>query len=402
MPRSLTLADLRVGLLFYSVSSAIVILSVYFGFHFVQHPPLWQDDNKDFIGALCRFDGNWYLSIVTDGYSFDPAKPSNVAFFPAYPATARLIQRYCGCRAGVATLLVAHFFLAATFVLLHAYLRIRSAQDESPHRALTLLAVAVFPPAFFFRLGYTESMFAFWCVLILFGFERRWHPAWLAIIAGTATATRAPGAALGFVVLIATWRRWPSLAQFVPRAIPIGLISGWGVIAFVAFQAYAFGEPLAFAQAQVHWNSHPNQSVTEAVFSLVTLEPIWSTYLPGSPRFWAFEDVHNHTPFSLQLANPIYFVLVAIALVWGWRKKYLTTAEVQLGLWLLMIPYLTRAYPNSLGSFGRFSSVVMPAFVVFGVWLSRLPAAWIGVIVAVAVLWLVAYSALFGAAWWLV
>jgi hypothetical protein len=138
------------------------------------------------------------------------------------------------------------------------------------------------------------------------------------------------------------------------------------------------------------------------VLSLISLEPAWATYVPVSPRFWATDDFYNQTPFSLQAANPIYFLLTAGAVVWGWRKRYLTRAEVWAGLGLVLIPYLTRAYPNSMGSFGRFSAVVMPAYLVFGDWLRRLPPAWVAVIAALATTFLVAYSALFGAAWWLV
>jgi hypothetical protein len=39
---------------------------------------------------------------------------------------------------------------------------------------------------------------------------------------------------------------------------------------------------------------------------------------------------------------------------------------------------------------------------VFGDWLRRPSAGWVALIAAVLALWLIGYSALFGAAWWLV
>ena len=402
MPRALTFADVRMGLLCYAISSAVVLLAVWFGHRFLRHPPEWEDDHKDYFGALCRFDGNWYIGIATEGYSYDPARPSNVAFFPAYPLAARAVSAATGCRPEVGSLVVAHLFLAATFVLLHAYARHRAETGNGASPGLVLLAFALFPTTFFFRLGYTESMFAFWCVLVLFGYDRGWHPAWLAVIAGIATATRAPGAALGLVVLLACWERSRTTPGFLGRALVLGPLCGWGALAYVGYQAVEFGEPLAVARTQVYWNSHPGQSPLGAAGSLVTLEPVWNTYNPGSARYWADHDGFNHTPFSLQAANPVYFVLVAGAVAWGWWAGRLTRAETLAAVGLLLIPYLTRAYPNSMGSFGRFVAVVMPAYLVFGGWMGRLPAWAVGLEGAVVVLWLIGYAALFGAGWWLV
>jgi hypothetical protein len=402
-PRPLTAADVRTGLLFYALSSATIVAAVWFGHRFVQRPPFWDDDGKDFLGALCRYDGNWYLSIVNDGYGYDLSRPSNVAFFPAYPLTVRVVHRLTGCRPELAAVLVSHFFLAATFVLLHAYVRVRSERGANlPAPGLVLLAFAALPTTFFFRLGYTESMFAYWCVLILFGYERGWNPVWLAVVAGAATATRAPGVALGMVVLLALWQRSLSWRGFVVRALPIGLLSAWGLLAFIAYQTVEFDEPLAFAKIQIYWNSYHDQSTSEAIVSLLTLEPIWSTYVPGATRFFAVEDRYNHTPFSLQAANPIYFVVTCGAVAWGCWMRRLTTAEALVAIGLLLIPYLTRAYPNSMGSFGRFCSVVVPAYLIFAEWLRRLSPAVVGLVVFIATVWLVAYSALFGAAWWMI
>jgi Gpi18-like mannosyltransferase len=400
--RPLRAADVGAGLAFYGLSSAIVLIALWFGHHFGRRPPGWIDDHQDDLGALCRFDGTWYRSIAVDGYSYDPERESNVAFFPAYPLMARVVMRLTGCRPELALVLVAHFFLAATFVLLCAYVRTRNSESGTRKSELVLLAFALLPTTFFLRLGYTESTFCFWCVLILFGYERGWHPLWLALIAGAATATRAPGVALGLVVLISLWQRSPSWGQFLGRSVLLGPLCLWGIIAFIAYQAVALDEPLAFMKAQKYWSSYPGTSPADGIRSVLIFEPIWQTYDPGSARYWAGHDPYNHTPFSLQMANPIYFLLTAGAVMWGaWRKR-LSSAEWLLAAALLLIPYLTRAYPNSMGSFGRFSAVVMPAYLVFGYWFRALPSAWVGLVAAGLTLWLVAYSALFGAAWWLV
>ena len=39
--------------------------------------------------AWVQWDSNWYLSIVEQGYQYEAAKPSNIAFFPFYPMLIR-------------------------------------------------------------------------------------------------------------------------------------------------------------------------------------------------------------------------------------------------------------------------------------------------------------------------
>jgi hypothetical protein len=50
----------------------------------------------------------------------------------------------------------------------------------------------------------------------------------------------------------------------------------------------------------------------------------------------------------------------------GWKKGWLTCYEVLLGIGLLLIPYVTRAYEISMASSGRFAAVVVPGFLVLG------------------------------------
>ena len=72
-----------------------------------------------------------------------------------------------GLPASWALILVSHLFLVAAFVLLAAYAqgRTREASEEWPTCAV--LAFGLFPPTFFFRMVYTESLFLFLCLLTL-------------------------------------------------------------------------------------------------------------------------------------------------------------------------------------------------------------------------------------------
>jgi hypothetical protein len=148
------------------------------------------------FGRLTAWDGRWYAQIAEEGYSYDPLQQSNVAFFPAYPALAAAVMRLSNFSAEVSLLLVSNVALLAAMVLFDAYARERaqlgapprtsllSAPDgttafntnsSSPRaRTFSLLALALFPTTFYFRMGLTEALFLLLAILALFGLERRW------------------------------------------------------------------------------------------------------------------------------------------------------------------------------------------------------------------------------------
>src|SRR5205085_8121294 len=109
----------------------------------VNHSPLW-DDERDYWGTTCSYDGGWYQAIINEGYSYRPNDPSNVAFFPAYPMLAKIIVELTGCRTVYAMLLVSHLFLAGAFVLFHAYLQQRF-PEQPEHVFASLLMFALLP-----------------------------------------------------------------------------------------------------------------------------------------------------------------------------------------------------------------------------------------------------------------
>jgi hypothetical protein len=173
----------------------------------------------------------------------------------------------------------------------------------------------------------------------------------------------------------------------------LGPLAAWGLLAYIVFQWCYFGEPLAFAKTQQFWSRRPPEPLGETVLALLAWEPVWSVYIPGMPGFWGGVDRGVWMPFSFQLANANLFLL-AIGLVGvGAWKKWLSVREVVFAAALIGIPYAMSGFRFTMGSQGRFVSIVFPIYLVLGHILCRLP-----VWAAVAVLALsAAYLALFSA-----
>src|SRR5207249_12197951 len=126
--------------------------------------------------CCCWFDGAHYMDILGNGYRFDPGQPSNVAFLPGYPLTARLVARATGCRPPTALVVTSNVAFAAALVLISAYLRTRF-PGEHRERHATLALVGLWPVGFFFRVGYSESLLLVTLALLLLGLARRWPAA---------------------------------------------------------------------------------------------------------------------------------------------------------------------------------------------------------------------------------
>lgn len=202
---------------------------------------------------LVSWDGQWYTSIIRNGYQAAPIlSQANVAFFPLYPMLVGALHAL-GIPllvAGVGLSLSA--FLAYLVVLYRLVTRLAS---EALARWAVVLQVCV-PFSFFFTMVYTESFFLLLCALFFYLLYRR-QPYWAAVIAGLASGTRVTGLLLGVVLitwLISQAYRDRSLQPATwAKAGLLGLISCSGLLAFMLFLNVRTDDPLAFVTVQQYW-----------------------------------------------------------------------------------------------------------------------------------------------------
>lgn len=393
--------DFAVGLAAYYLTSLPVVLGLLFGADFIrarQGGP--ATPSPDFLTACTRFDARNYLLIVRHGYAYDPARRSTVAFFPAFPLLCRGLTQGSGWPPAAAALVVANLALAGAFVLMAGYLRTRWPGASGTQRALALAVFGLWPAGLFFRMPYAESLFLCGTLAVLYGMARGWPLLPLALLTGFVTATRPVGVALtaAFAWHLLT-RPGESWGVRLARLAALGPVACWGLLAYMAYQAHAFGDPFAFARTQEHWTMLPPRpgGWQDKAWSLLTLEPVWGVYLPGGPRYWGDVDLHGNAAFSLAFWNPFLFVGAAVLLALGAWRRWLNGAEVVLGGGLLAIPYLTRSYEMSMASHARFAAVVVVNYLVLGRLLGRAPALLGGAVLATSAVLLFAWSALYAA-----
>lgn len=351
------------------------------------------------LKAVFRFDAEHYQDIARVGYSYCPEERPTVAFFPAYPVTAAGLKRLTGMSTRSALSLVANLYLYAAFLLFAEYLTRRRADNAITFGGsqrvdgLTLLAFALFPPTFFLRMPYAEASLLFFAILSFVGMQRGWPMLLIAIIVGAATATRPVGVALVPVLALHIFERTENRFVAVGRFTALLPLALWGLLAYMLMQYVAFGDALAFANTQQHWRVNHSTGLCDKAIALLSLEPIWSVYVSGSPSYW--RRWSDSPLFSLYYFNPIYFASITLFVGLGWSKRWLDARETALSAGLLLIPYLTRAYENGMFSHARFSAVVFPAYIVMGRMLAALPQSIAISLIVLSGFMLGAYTAMF-------
>ena len=395
-----------VGLMFYFVGNLIVLTAVVFGMEFVTlctgHHDARAIVERDVSDAMAAWDGVWYQRIASDGYSYDPERMSNIAFFPLFPMTARCVAKVTGLRMHDAMLLTSHGFLMAAFWIAGVYLHKRAKQRDSGRESqFVLLAMAVYPTTFYLRMSYSESSFLCASLLAMLGMVCRWPTLAIAMIIGVATAARSVGVALILPFLWHLWCERKSTGRFLYQAALLMPVCVSGLAAFMIFQWQAFGDPLAFVKAHRHWYERiPPESYWDRIVAHVTLEPLWRVYDPTSHCCWSHEPPTGFPLFSMQFMNPIFVLASWIAIGWGAYRIVLSGKEVWLSLGLLAIPYLTHNYRSCCTAEGRLASVIFPFYIVLGFWLSHLPQALSTGLIAIMSILLAAYTALFIQWYW--
>jgi hypothetical protein len=384
----------------YLASTAIVLVGISFGRQFVTVAPGHATAGESFINSFFHWDGNYYREIACIGYNYHPERQSTIRFFPLYPLVARSLAIAMGLSIDLALVLTANACFAAALCLLGWYAHLRSGQDHLRTRVAALWALSFVPAGFFFRMAYSESLSLVLCVLSLYLIQRRAPALILAITVGLATAARPVGIGLVppllWYLVQRSADRW-SLVRSVLLYLPLSCA---GLLIFLLYGAWAFGDPFACVKNGKFWYMRPVPALEDKIVGLATLEPVWSIFSPGSSSFWRHYTTSDKAAFSLHIANPIYFVVSLLLMALGTWRRWLNSYEALTGWALLLIPYCTIALETQMMAMARYTTVNAPVYLVLGRLLVQLPYyVRFGLLVLCAPL-LALYSALFAQWYW--
>ena len=197
-----------------------------------------------------RFDANWYINIVEQGYrlstNYSGIGETNVAFFPLWPDLLWLASEILSLK--IAVLVIPTLLLFIGTINLHELVRVRF-DDKVANMAV--VSACCFPGSFVFSSAMTESLF-FLLAILSFRYlnSRRWLPA--SIATSLLVITRVNGVAAACALGIG-WLHDRLLLGRTPtllRELLMLLLIPLPLCAFMGFLYWRFGD--AFAAFNAH------------------------------------------------------------------------------------------------------------------------------------------------------
>jgi Mannosyltransferase (PIG-V) len=256
-----------------------------------------------FLTPWLRFDALWYLKTALNGYELNEP---NIQHMPLYPGLIRLLYEIIGGHIALSALIVSN--VAFILALGYFYRLVRLDDDDATAWRATAY-MAIFPTAFFFLVGYTESLLLLGAVgAFYYARQDNWLKAGLL---GTICALARPQ---GFVILLPlalefwrqhrdTWRQqWPKTLPLLLIPLSVALYALYWQMTFGlqagldAYQSYWRIQPGVGIPGQAIWLNisavvqgvHPINNGVDLAFTLFGLAmTIWAIRTLQSP-YWLF------------------------------------------------------------------------------------------------------------------
>jgi hypothetical protein len=289
-----------------------------------------------FLNGFFRWDGGWYRAIALRGYSFNPTKPSSVAFYPLYPYLCRYLGQLLGSPF-VAGLVVSNL---ATLGAIFYLRRIGRLLFDDEVGKLAVIFCLVFPTSLFLAAFYTEGLFLCLSTAAFFYYLRGQYLC-CGVLGFFAMLTRSTGLVLFLSLsLDLGWRLFRRTEKFRVSMLALALIP-LGLAVFMLILHYQVGEPLAFAKTLVHWGRHD-------VWPWVTIANVLRKTDWGFPR-----DAGN---VQALLDVGLALAFLAIGVVMALRKQ-------RVALWsFILLGTLLPLSTDVIASTNRYVLSLFPAF----------------------------------------
>jgi len=218
-------------------------------FEWMNKPFFRPKQGWDVVALHNRWDSYWFLDVAQKGYYMRGENTyANVAFFPLYPLTMRLVAPAVGGNFVLAGWLVSSVFLALAMVTLTRIVRDFHPETDPLWPAAFLL---VFPTAFFLNAVYSESMFLFFSLATFYWALKHRFPL-AGLCAALASGTRLAGIFLfaPLAVEFVQAKGWRAL--FSRSAWPL-VVAPAGAVLLFGYHWLAFGDFFLYLKVQKWW-----------------------------------------------------------------------------------------------------------------------------------------------------
>ncbi len=291
--------------------------------------------HKEFFAAMCKWDCQWYLTIINDGYDLAPRTTpklwkglANWAFFPLYPYVVKILVAITKISAVKVGIVLNQFIVLLALMTFYKYLKL-FVNELNSRFGVVLLAFSPF--SVYFTSLYTEALFLL-LSLLSFYYMRTNRLILSALCGGFLSATRPLGVMFSLPFLGHQLLHTKFTVKSVIKIILLFFISICGLLIYMYYLQVHVSDYLAFQHIQKGWGRH----------GFDTQNPV------NQLIKWA-NDTHNFLFFSISVAISIYLLF----------KKHFAEALFNL---LCILP---GALTGTMMSEGRFCGTLFTLY--FGV-----------------------------------
>lgn len=282
-----------------------------------------------------NFDGTHFIEIASKGYNnFD------FAFFPLYPLLVSLISKLLHLSELTSGILLSFFCLMLSLVLIYKIILIDFKEKVA---RFTILLLLFSPFAFFYTSVYTESLFLFTTTASLYFARKK-----LWILSGfcgmLAVLTRLAGISL-LPALCLEWYlqnrnsfqsfNTKIIIEFLKTAGLAIIICGLGLILYMLYLKFFFGDLFLFQKSMSAWNQSSFVFLPQVIFRYIkiflSVEPlnlIYSIALLEFISFFLYIWLAVYTFLKIRLSYGIYMItlllLVTFTGTFAGTPRYIT------------------------------------------------------------------------------
>lgn len=313
-----------------------------------------------------RWDAPHYLEIAQQGYS---ATGVSKMFYPLFPWSVRLLAHLDG------SFLHAAFIVSGLASVVAVVLLRRLVAQDYPaavaRRATWFFLI--FPTAYFFHIGYSESLFLALALGSMLA-ARRSQWVWAGAVGALCWMTRPVGAALVPALAVEAAQQFWTTRRWNWRWLCIGMVPlGFAVYLWINWKVS--GDPFAFVQ-------------TRKTLFIQSFSPPWNA-IRG-----AIENLRR-APNQAEIVGRMEFVFAALGFVCtivSWFKLRPLYAVWMTANWLLITSV------SFLQSTPRYTLAMFPIFILFAL-ITRRPF-WRGFLTVLSLLYFGLFTILYVRGWW--
>ena len=237
----------RIAIVIISYLSTLVIKP---GRYFSEFP-----EPNSIMNLFFKWDSQWYMDIIYNGYVYVPGQESSIGFFPLYPMLVKLASFVFG-NPKLMGFLISNVALFLACIYMYKLVKLDYKDKKEDIALKSVFYMLIFPLTFFFSIFYTEGLFMF-LVISCFYYARKKQWMIAGILGFFLSLTRSLGVFVFIPILVEYLDiDYPfKIKKKVKKDVLWLLLIPAGLLSFMLYCYIKFGSFLTYFHSKAAWGN---------------------------------------------------------------------------------------------------------------------------------------------------